>query len=115
MPSRLFQLSSNPRYYEKLGVRWIKKFVQNGDMVNRSFKNESDKTIKNKNHAGKYLKTILMYEKYHVICFVFFGLSAIYAIYEQEMAYFILIVISNVIYNICPVILQQYNERELSD
>src|SRR4249919_2803283 len=30
----LFLLSSNRKYYEKLGVKSIRKFVQNGDMVN---------------------------------------------------------------------------------
>lgn len=91
----------------------VRKFVQNGDLVNRLFKNEIDKTSKNKNFAEKYLKTILMYEKYHVICFIFFGFSGIYAAYKQEFVYFSLIMISNVLYNICPVILQQYNRARI--
>lgn len=115
LPSNFFGLSSSPEYYEKLGVRWIRKFVQNGDFVNRLLKNEKKigKTIKNKSHAKKYLKTVSMYEKYHIICFIFFCLSGSFAIVKQEFMYFILIMASNILYNICPIILQQYNRTRI--
>lgn len=115
LPFTFFRLSNNPEYYEKLGARWIRKFVQNGDFVNRLFKKENtiDKTVKNKNYAEKYLKTVLMYEKYHIICFTFFSLSGIFALLEQQFMYCILIMASNILYNVCPVILQQYNRARI--
>ncbi|WP_374756104.1 glycosyl-4,4'-diaponeurosporenoate acyltransferase CrtO family protein [Dyadobacter frigoris] len=108
-------MSNIPQYYEKPGVKWIRKFVQNGDLVNRLFKKDNtiDTTIKNKNYAEKYLKTVSMYEKYHVICFVFFCLSGIFAIFKHKFVYFILIMAGNILYNLCPVILQQYNRARI--
>ncbi|MBE9464276.1 hypothetical protein ACFP1I_06220 [Dyadobacter subterraneus] len=115
VPSRFFRLSNNPQFYEKLGARWIRKFVQNGDLVNLLTKNQevSTRSITDKNDVAKYLKTISMYEKYHFICFIFFSLSGIFAVFQQSFFYFILILASNILYNVGPVILQQYNRARI--
>ncbi|HTD98267.1 MAG TPA: hypothetical protein VK668_03240 [Mucilaginibacter sp.] len=114
MPARfisMFQLSGNKRFYERLGVRFIQRFVQNGTYINKSIrKNDSGyKLIKDRAQAQQYLNTIQMYERYHLMCFIFFGLTLIYAVIERQYIVALIILLANVIYNVCPVLLQQYN------
>jgi hypothetical protein len=108
---RSIQLSKNAAFYEKAGVRWIRKFVQNGDFVNKTSRNAGEKpnVIKNRTAIEKYLKTIDMYERYHFVCFVFFLLTSFHAAFHKAVLYSALISICNFLYNILPILLQQYN------
>jgi hypothetical protein len=109
---RHFQLSSNSKFYEHLRVKFIQKFVQNGTTINRVIrkKNPAYKIIKDRVEARNYLGTINMYERYHVFCFIFFGLTFGQALYSQRYVAAFLVLIVNVIYNICPILIQQYNK-----
>jgi hypothetical protein len=115
MPAKLLQLSSKPSFYENLGVKFIRKLVQGGDYANRliKIKNPRYKLIKNKASVAQYMRTIIMYERYHFLCFVFFMLSAVYALINQHYIFFVLIIIANIIYNVCPILLQQYNRARV--
>jgi hypothetical protein len=111
LPARLLQLSNRSKFYEKLGIKLIRKFVQNGEYINlliRKFK-PGHKTISNKTDATRYLKTVQMYDRYHFLCLIFFLLTTVYALIRAQ--YFLAVVTSfaNIIYNICPILLQQYN------
>ncbi|MDB5147026.1 MAG: hypothetical protein JWQ57_1046 [Mucilaginibacter sp.] len=109
---RHFQLSSNSKFYEHLRVKHIQKFVQNGTFINRVIrkKNPDYKIIKDRVEAHKYLGTINMYERYHVFCFIFLGVTFGHALYSQRYGAAFLILLANVIYNICPILIQQYNK-----
>jgi hypothetical protein len=114
LPERLFkriQISRRPRFYEKSGVRTIRKFVQHGDLINRLYRRQLPgyKITGDVRRMKDYLQTIAMYERYHFICFVFFLCTAVFALAERRFLPALLIVISNVLYNICPIFLQQYN------
>jgi hypothetical protein len=53
LPARLLQLSNRPRFYERLGIKLVRKFVQNGEYINllvRKFK-PGHKIISNKTQA----------------------------------------------------------------
>jgi hypothetical protein len=115
LPAKLLQLSSNPKFYEGLGVKFIRKLVQGGDYANRLIKrkNPQYKLIKDKAHAAQYMRTIIMYERYHFMCFIFFLLTAIYALIYLRYGFFALIIIANIIYNVCPILLQQYNRARV--
>jgi hypothetical protein len=111
IPAKVLQLSRNPKFYEGLGVKFIRKLVQNGEYANRFIRknNPQYNLIKNKTQAERYIRTVKMYERYHFLCFIFFLLSAIYAVITLHYTFFTLILIANIIYNICPMLLQQYN------
>lgn len=116
LPARLLQLSSNPKFYEGIGVRFIRKFVQDGDIVKRFIKKRDPqyRVIKNKANALRYQNTILMYERYHLLSFVFFLLTALYAIYNGEYFSGLIIILADIIYNVCPILLQQYNRARVA-
>jgi hypothetical protein len=116
LPARYLQLSNNPKFYESIGVKLIRKLVQSGDLVNKFNRksNPQHTVIKGKINALKYMQTIVMYERYHFICFVFFLLTTVYTIINAQYSFTLIIIIANIIYNICPILLQQYNRARLA-
>jgi hypothetical protein len=114
IPQKIFdklQLSYDTRFYERLGVRFIRRFVQHGDIANRITRkgNPAYQVISRKTNPDAYLKTIIMYERFHWMCFVFFLLTSMEALIESRYLIALIITISNVIYNCCPILLQQFN------
>ncbi|WP_426671445.1 hypothetical protein ACPPVU_09425 [Mucilaginibacter sp. McL0603] len=109
---RYFQLSNSTAFYENLGVKFIQKFVQNGTYVNQAIRknNPEYRLIKDRTQARQYLNTINMYERYHLLCFIFFVLTVIHALISQRYIAAVLILVVNVIYNVCPILIQQYNK-----
>jgi hypothetical protein len=115
VPARVLQLSSNPKFHERLGIKFIRKFVQNGEYANRLIRKRKPqyKLIKGKAHAASYMGTVKMYERYHFLCFIFFLLTDVFALLTREYGFFIIIFIANIIYNISPILLQQYNRARV--
>ena len=105
------QLSKSTRFYERLGVRVIRRFVQHGDIANRiSRKNKPGyQVITQKSNPAAYLKTIAMYERFHLMCLLFFLFTTVAALLDGRFIIAILIMISNIIYNFYPILLQQFN------
>lgn len=105
------QLSRNTKFYERLGVRFIRKFVQYGDFANRLARKSypAHPVIRRTANPKGYLSTIMMYERYHFICLIFFLLTSIIAMLQGRYSVALLIMISNMIYNVCPILLQQFN------
>jgi hypothetical protein len=109
------QPSSNLKFYKKYGVLTIRRFVQNGDLINHFFRQKSPhyKVINDLRQIKGYLETIAMYERYHFMCFMFFLSTSILSLMEQKPVLAILITLSNIIYNVCPIFLQQYNRLRI--
>ena len=106
----LLLLSSNRKFYEKIGVKSIRKFVQNGDIVAGMTGNQKNKVIKGPSQVKGYLNTIAMYERYHWTCFSFFLLTSIYCFFSGYLVLGLLIIVANLLYNITSILLQQYNK-----
>jgi hypothetical protein len=115
LPLKYLHLSNSPTFYEAWGVRFIRKFVQQGEYVNRFIRksNPNYRIVKHKSNAAQYLKTTLMYERFHFLCFVFFIATAIHALISGHYLLVIIILIANVIYNVYPMLLQQYNRARI--
>lgn len=114
LPQRVidsFQFSTKTNFYKRLGVRFIKKFVQNGDLV--ASLNQNKPLYKTENQYRNHLKTVVMYERYHIIGLIFFTLTIIYAFIIGQTTLSITILISNILYNLCPILLQQYNKLRI--
>jgi Na+-driven multidrug efflux pump len=115
IPARILQLSNDPKFYKSAGVKLIRKFVQNGELINKYIRknNPQYNLIKGRQNAAKYMQTVVMYERYHFLCLVFFMLTAGYAAMQRYYGFAALILIANIIYNLCPILLQQYNRARL--
>jgi len=106
----MFTLSSDTRFYHKLGVKKIRKLVQNGDVVNMAASKQRHSLINGVAQARRYLKTIAMYERFHWSCFTFFLLTAIFCFAFGHLKLGFLIIAANLIYNASSILLQQYNK-----
>jgi hypothetical protein len=120
LPSSFFnslQLSNNPEFYKKYGVKKIKKFVQNGDFINMLFRKKSPhyKVIQDVRKMQNYLNTIAMYERYHFTCFTFFLMTTMLSFFQQYFMIPLLTTFCNVVYNVCPIFLQQYNRLRIQN
>ncbi len=106
-------VSSKRKFYEKLGVKFIRKFVQNGDVARIMSDTRDRFIIRGVSQAQRYLNTIAMYERYHWICFTFFLLTTIYCFYTGDWKPGMLILAANVLYNLTSILLQQYNKTRI--
>jgi hypothetical protein len=117
LPSRYYTISKSKIIYERLGVKTVKRFVQDGDLVNKLFGSTSSNTKAKPARATKnlnqYLRSLIMYERFHFLCFIFFLLTAIQGIKNGDYQISIFILISNIFYNFYPIILQQYNRLRI--
>lgn len=114
LPKKFFnniQIGKTALVYEKLGVKFINKFTQNGSIVNRLVRRKfpQHKIVSNTTRsAHKLLQQTYMFEKFHFAMFVFFTIAAVYAFTLKHVWWGIIISVSNVIYNVYPNLLQQY-------
>jgi hypothetical protein len=111
LPAKLLQLSNSVRLYEKLGIKFIRKFVQDGEFARRLQQKAQPgfRFIKDKRQAVAYLNTIRMYERFHILCFTFFMLTFIHSVCYHNYTLAAIIFLANIIYNVYPILLQQYN------
>ena len=113
LPERVLNkliLSKNKRVYEKYWIKFIRKFVQNGDIVKSHSIRYGPIRIKNIAQATQYLKTIAMYERYHWFCLIFFLLTSIFEFFSGHLFLGFSVLIANILYNLIPIFLQHYNK-----
>jgi len=116
LPERIFialSLSSRRRVYEKLGVKKIRRLVQNGTVVNAVTNGQKRLVVTGVFQAKQYLKTIAMYERFHWVCFTFFLLTTIRCFCVGDIKLGLAITAANILYNVCSILLQQYNKLRI--
>lgn len=120
LPDRIYQqiqLSDRKRHYESIGVKFFRKFTQDGDLVTKVLsKGQGLLRISHvKREIPKLKKKIEAYERYHYTCLVFFLLTTFYAMVRADFAIALMIMIVNVLYNLYPILLQQYNKLRVNN
>lgn len=110
-----FTLSKSPAFYRKTGVRFAQNFTQDGALINRFIRKENPgyEAIRSKKSIEKLRKKGLINEKFHLMMFIYFLLTTIYAFAHLYWIWGLLITINNIIFNVYPVLLQHYNRLRL--
>jgi hypothetical protein len=110
------QMGKTIGIYKKLRVHLISKVTQNGAIINnlikRKFPDHKIVTPKKTSIAGVISQTY-MFEKFHLILFLFFSLTIIFALLKGHLLWAIIMVMTNIVYNIYPSLLQQYIRLKL--
>lgn len=104
LPETLFrnlEISSDLRVYRRLGVKFVRRFAQDGDFQPGT-------------GVRAYLNKIRMFERYHFCCLIFFQASSVYACYFEQYLLAFLIFFCNILYNVFPILLQQYNRIRIT-
>jgi len=105
------QLGKTTTIYKKLGVPFINKIAQNGDIINRLIRKKFPdfKAVSFRKQSTKRLQQqTYIYEKFHFVLFIFFSLATIYALNKKYFDWAFILCLTNLAYNIYPNLLQQY-------
>ena len=110
------QIGKTTKIYKQLGVHQINKVAQNGVIINnlikRKFPAHKVVTSKKSSVSGLIARTYI-FEKFHLILFLFFTLTMMYAFLKEHWAWACVILLTNIAYNIYPNLLQQYIRLKL--
>ena len=105
------QLSRNAHFYRRIGVKHINHFAQNGRFLNKLLRKKypNFKVVSTSKASIKkqYYQTYF-FEKFHFSLFLFFIMVSIYAGIQGRYYWVLILLISNLLYNIYPNLLQQY-------
>ena len=109
------QLSKTTSIYKKIGIRIVKKYTQDGDLINRLIRRKFPRyRIFDYNVSiQKHLNKAYSMEKIHFSMFLFFLLTGIYALTQGYVWWAVIITINNLVFNLYPNFLQQYNRLRL--
>ena len=109
------QLSRKTQIYKKIGIRFVNKFAQNGEFVNRIIQKKFPgyKVVRGRDSIPKLISTTYMFEKFHFMMFSFFLLATGYAFYKNHLAWGLVLILTNILYNVYPNLLQQYIRLKL--
>jgi hypothetical protein len=110
------QIVKSPTAYKKLGVLWINKVTQNGELINKlinkRYPGYKAVTTKKSSISGLISQTY-MFEKFHLVLFLFFTSTIVYSLMDNHIIWACIIIMTNIIYNIYPILLQQYIRLKL--
>jgi len=110
------QLGKTTWVYKKLGVHVVNRFAQNGVLINRLIKKKFPeyKSVTNKRSSiSRLINQTYLFEKFHLLFFVFFNLVIAYAVVKGLLIWACIILLNNIVYNIYPNLLQQYIRLKL--
>jgi len=110
------QLSWNPSFYKRIGIRFVNKFAQHGEWLNKYIRKKypAYKTLSVQTASvQKKINQAYFFEKFHFSLLVFFLLVTISAIVENQIKWIIILLVCNLLYNVYPILLQQYIRAKL--
>jgi len=110
------QLGKSGGVYKKIGVRFVNRFTQNGDIINALIRKrypEYKVISPGQSSIVKLISQTYMFEKFHCILFLFFSMTIVYAFTEGYFIWAFVFLISNIVYNVYPAFLQQYIRARL--
>jgi hypothetical protein len=109
------QISRTTAVYERIGIRIVRKFTQDGDWVNRMIRRRFPKykVFDSYPSIRRHLRKAYTIEKVHFVFFLFFLYASLYALVNHYFLWAGLITLTNLIFNIYPNLLQQYNRLRL--
>ena len=107
---RHLELSSAATAYRRLGVYWVNGLVQDGSLVNQLLRRTYPeyRRMRSRTDSLYLLQNTYVQERFHWTMLLFFLLSSLYGITHGHPGWALLITISNVVYNLYPIWLQQY-------
>lgn len=103
-------LSKRREPYIRLGVDVIQEYVQHGGMVNRLIRRRypTYRIVFDKTTVGRQLSSTYMFERFHLGMAAAFWVLIFHAACSLRWKWALLILVCNFIYNVYPVLLQQY-------
>lgn len=113
---RYLQLGKTTRIYKKIGIGIIRKYSQDGDLINSLLRKRFPgyRVIDSKGQLGRYISRTYLFERFHFMVLLFMLITAVYASARGHGWWALLITFNNILYNLYPIFLQQYNRLRLA-
>lgn len=101
--------------YRRLGLRWFRYLTTDGDLVNRLLRRiePSYRAIHNRAALRKHLDGTYANEQWHLSFFIAGTLTACHAFHTRQHIIGSFIMLTNVIFNLLPVLHQRYKRARL--
>lgn len=119
LPNKVYeyiQLSNSKKFFRVLGIPCFQRYTQQGRFAQKIINYINGNTTKSPKppNVSQMKSRIRNFESFHYVCFIFFTLTFVYALYHGELFFSLTIFIANVLYNIIPILIQQYNRIRLT-
>lgn len=111
----LWDFELDGRFYERLGIRWFKRFAAQGDFWNKQRRrsNPSFKNINDFDSAIEWESRTRSNEFRH-LCTVAVGLAIMAWLYSRsEYAWLAVVFVAVLIWDVYPIMLQRYNRAKI--
>jgi hypothetical protein len=111
------QVAKKPITYKKLGVLFVQYLSQNGVFINYLIRKKYPRykaVRRDRKSIEGLLKQTYVFEKFHLVGFLFSCLISFYAISKSLTGWAFVLMLINVVYNVYPILLQQYIRAKLS-
>lgn len=105
------QVSMTRHWYERLHIHRINGLTQNGSLIKRRLAQQfgtQPGRIRNQRSINRLINQTYMFERFHWMLFVIFTLLMADALLRGQFIWGLVLLISNLVYNVCPNLLQQY-------
>lgn len=98
------------RFYRTLGLRWFRYFATDGELVNRVLRRtqQSYRVVRDRVSLQTHLDGTYSNERWHLGFFVAGTLTVTHAFYTDQYIVGSLILVTNTIFNLFPVLHQRY-------
>lgn len=102
--------SNSRRWYQQIGVRVILKYAQQGGFINRRIRTHYPdyRIVYDKKTVLRKIHETYMFERFHLGLLLVFFIIAGHALKNAYWQWAILLLSNNFLYNIYPILLQQY-------
>ena len=112
---RLLQLGKSTGIYKKIGIGTVRRYAQDGDLVNKLLRKRFPgyRTMENRRSLESYIGRTYFYERFHFMVMAFMLFLSVYAFLQHRPGWALLMMLNNVLYNLYPMFLQQYNRLRL--
>jgi len=105
------QVSNDEDWYKRLGIHHINRWTQNGVLIKRKLIRQFGiraPQVRNQRRISALISQTYMFERFHWMLFIIFALVMADALSGGHLVWGLVLLISNIIYNVCPNLLQQY-------
>lgn len=107
---RRLQLSAGPAAYRRLGVPVVNRFTQHGAIINGLLRRRYPhyQHVRTRGAVAALVRTTYQQERFHLGLALFFLPASLYAAARGYWGWALLLLLTNVVYNLYPIWLQQY-------
>lgn len=111
----LWDFERDGRFYERLGIRWFKRFAAQGDCWNqrRRRSDQGFRHVKDLNSALEWAARTRFNEMVHLCSLVVGVILMVWLYLRSEYAWLVAVACVVILWDVYPIVLQRYNRARI--